>query len=251
MARVKVIALWADRKPDWFSKFMERVEANRDFMAFEIVDLDLDRINALATKVSGVSVDKRLMGSNRLGRPMCDLRPLFGLMFREQLKHHEWWGWSDLDVVYGDLGKLWGPLLDSHDAITASAHRMNGALSILRNDEQTNNAWRKIENIELLLQDQNWKSIEEAHFHPALQKAGCRIYFDSRETTDYEHRWKDDKRTGLKHGQVIWHVESSRCRLDGRNLIEVPDKTPPERGVVLSEREIALYHFCGKKKWPM
>ena len=34
---------------------------------------------------------------------LCDLRVIYGEMFREELRDYDYWGWGDLDVMYGNF----------------------------------------------------------------------------------------------------------------------------------------------------
>lgn len=37
---------------------------------------------------------------------LCDYKPLYGAAFQDYLKEYQYWGYSDMDVVYGDLRKF-------------------------------------------------------------------------------------------------------------------------------------------------
>lgn len=37
---------------------------------------------------------------------LCDYRPLYGIVFQDFLRGYKYWGYSDIDVVYGDLWKF-------------------------------------------------------------------------------------------------------------------------------------------------
>lgn len=34
---------------------------------------------------------------------LCDLKPFYGLIHREELSGYDWWGFGDMDVVYGSI----------------------------------------------------------------------------------------------------------------------------------------------------
>lgn len=68
---------------------------------------------------------------------LCDFRPAFGLVFQEYLKGYDFWGWGDVDLVYGDLSKfITTDILDNYDKIYPCGH-----LSLLRNCDEVNKAF--------------------------------------------------------------------------------------------------------------
>lgn len=70
-----------------------------------------------------------------LRRPykVCDLRLSFALLFDDLARGYDYLGWSDVDVVYGDLGTfLTGEAL-AHDLISFNAVHLSGHLALMRN----------------------------------------------------------------------------------------------------------------------
>ena len=72
-----------------------------------------------------------------------DLKPLYGALFEEELAEFTHWGWTDLDMIWGNLGAFLEPLL-SHDVISAPdgqrpALYLSGQLTVFRNEE----IWRR------------------------------------------------------------------------------------------------------------
>ena len=83
------------------------------------------------------------MGASPLPRP--DLKPLLGLLLPELVAGFRWWGWADVDVLFGDLGEPWHvshtDLVSlNHERVTvppAAACRRGAALGpfLLRDDD--------------------------------------------------------------------------------------------------------------------
>lgn len=73
---------------------------------------------------------------------LCDYKPLYGIIFQELIKGYEYWGYSDLDILFGDLSRcLSDNNLSRYDKIFELGH-----LSIYRNDAQINSICTSIEN---------------------------------------------------------------------------------------------------------
>ena len=68
---------------------------------------------------------------------LCSLRPALGLVLADQLKGYDYWGHTDLDLLYGNLRHyLPEVILGSHDRIYCRGH-----LSLYRNETKVNHAF--------------------------------------------------------------------------------------------------------------
>lgn len=95
-------------------------------------------LNALKQRI-----EKKIGFSISLEAPykICDFRPAFGFIFEEELKGFDFWGWGDVDLVYGKLSNfITDEILDRFDKIYPCGH-----LSMIKNTEENNKAF--MENI--------------------------------------------------------------------------------------------------------
>lgn len=66
---------------------------------------------------------------------LCDYRPLYGKVFQDDLKGYEYWGFADIDLIFGDIDLFIKPYMNSEfDKLFQYGH-----FSLLRNDEHINN----------------------------------------------------------------------------------------------------------------
>lgn len=69
---------------------------------------------------------------------LCDFRPAFGHVLADYLKGYDFWGYCDLDVIFGDIRKfVTESVLDSSDKVFTGGH-----LSFMRNDEEINRTYQ-------------------------------------------------------------------------------------------------------------
>ena len=65
---------------------------------------------------------------------LCDFKPAYGVIFEEEVKDYEYWGYCDCDVVYGSLNRLLIPVLEQgYEKIFTPGH-----MTIYRNSEENN-----------------------------------------------------------------------------------------------------------------
>ena len=89
--------------------------------------LTLDQFSAMAQR--RLNCELRLLTAYKV----CDFRLAFGLIFDEMLAGYDYFGWSDIDVVYGDLGRFLTPAVMDHDVITFNERHLSGHLTLIRN----------------------------------------------------------------------------------------------------------------------
>jgi len=76
-----------------------------------------------------------------LDRPykICDYRPAFAYILSEYIKNYDFWGWGDLDVVYGDIRHfITDDILSRYKMISGFGH-----FTLYHNDEDTNTFFMK------------------------------------------------------------------------------------------------------------
>jgi hypothetical protein len=44
------------------------------------------------------------------GHKLCDFRPFFGRAFSDLIANYEFWGFCDVDMMFGDLNRLFTPI---------------------------------------------------------------------------------------------------------------------------------------------
>ena len=85
------------------------------------------------------------LAAERLGRPvtvrsvykLCDYKPTYGYLFADQLQAYDYWGHTDLDVMYGDLRRfLTAAELSRYDVLTARREFLVGHFTLYRNAPQ-------------------------------------------------------------------------------------------------------------------
>lgn len=97
-----------------------------------IKKITLKEIKNRATEVVGfpVSLEKAYR--------LCDYKPLFGEIFKSDLKKYNFWGYCDLDIIIGNIRKyITDDLLNKYDKINRWGH-----LSFLRNTEECNGRYK-------------------------------------------------------------------------------------------------------------
>jgi len=76
---------------------------------------------------------------------LCEFKPAYGYIFEEFIEGYEFWGYCDIDVIYGDLNKFITEEMFSYDKIFTLGH-----LTLIRNTEYYNRMFmQSLDGIEL------------------------------------------------------------------------------------------------------
>ena len=75
---------------------------------------------------------------------LCDLKPAYGLIFQDYLKNYDFWGYGDIDLIYGDIETfITSHLLDTYDIISNHKDFVAGHFCLLRNTPGINQLFMK------------------------------------------------------------------------------------------------------------
>jgi len=137
-----VIPYFGDAPP-WMEFFLRSCAANPAFDWILFTDFDLGpcpgnvhhhqlSFDDFVSKLEdGLEIE--LDGIRKDPYRLTDLKPMLGHVFKELLEPYDYWGWGDLDVVYGNLAEHFGDQLGQYDVISCHTYLLSGHLCFMRN----------------------------------------------------------------------------------------------------------------------
>lgn len=70
---------------------------------------------------------------------LCDFKPAYGFIFSDILKDYDFWGYCDLDVIFGNICEfMTEDLLDNHDVISVRSDWLTGCFLLFKNTLKVN-----------------------------------------------------------------------------------------------------------------
>jgi hypothetical protein len=76
---------------------------------------------------------------------LCDLRPLYPIIHFEDIKNSDFYGWTDMDILYGDIRSFYtDEILSKYDVLSTHAVRVSGHMALFRNTKKYRNLYQKI-----------------------------------------------------------------------------------------------------------
>ena len=147
--------------PEMAQVFFESCKFNQTIEWLFYTDCNLERFslpdNIIVKEISFAEIQRRAQNKYDfkvcLNYPykLCDFKPAYGEIFEEELEGIDFWGFCDLDIIWGDIRKfLTDEILENNDRIMTHGH-----CSIFRNSEAVNRGYRTLDRKGC----QNWKEV--------------------------------------------------------------------------------------------
>lgn len=236
MEKLKSIAILIDyfgRWPKWFPVFLASCASNPTVDWIIRTDCEIPENPPNNVKFIPVSfVDYVADVSRRLGinfnpsgsYKICDIRPMFGDMYREELADYDYYGFGDLDVIYGDIRRFYTDDVLSFDVISTHPEMLSGHLVLFKNTEEMRKAYLKIPNWKDYVENPDSTRFDEDIFSclfvPRAQAGGVApIYFknnyfkEQHSTVFHPKPWHD----GMPEHPDVWFWKDGKVT-NNRNV---------------------------------
>ncbi len=171
MKNIGIVITYFGKFPEWTDLFFETLKQNPtiDFIFF--TDCNTQAYHApnlifhnMHFKEYVALVNEKLPFpfQPQNGYKICDLRPLFGFIHKELLKPYDFYGWTDMDILFGDIRSFYtDDLLSKYDVFSASTLRITGHLALFKNNRYNRNIYKKIDHWKEALLNEAFVGIDE------------------------------------------------------------------------------------------
>ena len=145
MNSIGVIILYFGKWPDFFPFFLSSIIRNKDihwllfsdnddvfskYSNISFYKIDKTEFNRLASKKTNLNIN--IIDPYKL----CDFKPLYGKIFEDYLSGYKFWGYSDIDVIYGQISNfITAETLQNYDVISTYQGFLSGPFCIFRNND--------------------------------------------------------------------------------------------------------------------
>jgi len=107
---------------------------------------------------------------------ICDLKPFLSYLFEDYVKGYDYWGWGDIDVIYGDIRKYFKKEKingKNYDVITFHKEIACGSLTFIKNSLLLKLKAFQIDNWRDIFLSNTYKGFEECYFPHVVDKNNC------------------------------------------------------------------------------
>jgi len=174
ISKIAIVVCYFGKFPWYFHYFLHSCRYNPTVDFYIITDNEdwqsktknvffirkqLKDIEEAATKKLGFNVD--------IPYPykLCDIKPAYGLLFSDILKDYDFWGHSDLDIVYGDIREfMTEALLAKYDIISVRHDYVTGTFALFRNNKKMNLLFKQSRDYKKVFSNANHFCFDECNF---------------------------------------------------------------------------------------
>lgn len=168
--KIILIQLWFGKIPDYFWYHIETTKnlENIDFLLVTDQDVDLKLQNYKVIKVTPVEIENKVSAMLNYEykienfRKINDLKSCYGELFEDEIANYQYFGFYDIDTLFGDFKKWIFPHIPEYDVISFADslyhNRLGGPLTIIRNTYDFRRLYRK--KIERFIETLNHDSID-------------------------------------------------------------------------------------------
>ncbi len=223
MKSIIIIIDYFGKWPDWFPLFLETCRKNPTVNWLFHTDCPFDEYHIDNVTFKQTSRDEYVtLVNKKLGvkfrmknaYKLCDLRPMYGVLYEEEIAGFDFYGYGDIDVLYGNIRNFYTDTVLQSNVISTHDWIISGHLALFRNVKWIRNAfkrykgWRAIlENPDSLRFDEDlfievfrYPNIDSAYFflydmiHPFSRKFRTGLHLKEQFTTPFTpHLWRSDQ----------------------------------------------------------
>lgn len=155
--KIRMIILYFGSFPNYFQFFLDSCRKNKEieWLIFTDNKMNYDYPNNVKTESFSFDEMKEYI-RNKFDfdinidnvHKLCEYKPAFGYLFEDWLVGYDYWGYCDIDVIYGNILKFLPENLEQYDKIYTLGH-----FTIMKNDRVRNRLFMKPLKGKLLYQE--------------------------------------------------------------------------------------------------
>ena len=171
MKSIGILIPYFGKWPEWIELFFDSVERNKTIDFHFLTDCDTTLCSAPNVFFHQMTFDQYVsVAEERIGEPInipnpykiCDLRPMFGIIHAEILEKYDFYGWTDVDLLFGDIREFYtDEILARYEVFSTHSTRISGHLAIFKNNSQNRMKYLSIYNWKKAVQNPEFVGIDE------------------------------------------------------------------------------------------
>ncbi len=245
MKSICIIVFYFGKYPWYHNYFIDSCKRNQsiDFLFFtdnvsseiqdeniKFIPFSINSFNLLASEKLGFNVNVLN------GLKICDFRPSFGIIFNDFIINYEYWGYSDTDIIYGNLRSFLDEDILTYDYISVRDDYPSGYFSIFKNESRINLLYTLSKDYkELFLREEN-TLFEECGGAYSEVCNGINILDSSCKYETFHHVLEKNK----ENLKILLELFSIEGNLGGIKVMN-------EKLVFMKKFEIMMYHLTSYK----
>ena len=171
---IGMIIPYFGEKPAWFDFFLLSCSKNQsfDWLFFtdclttkrlfgniHFIKMTLNEFSKLASKNLNINVDIKFPYK------LCDFKPAYGLIFSDYILGYKYWGYCDIDIIYGDINSfIPADFYETYDIFSPNIEFLPGHFCILKNTIEITNLFSSALKFKKILVSERYHYFDEFYF---------------------------------------------------------------------------------------
>jgi len=207
MKRICIVIVYFGKWPEWFEFFLQGCRYNLGINWIFYTDRAIPENAPENVKfIKGNLENFKQLVSEKLditpsikdSYKICDFRPAFGIIFEDYLRDYDFWGYGDIDLIYGDIRKfITEKDLDKYDIISAKKEFTAGHFTLLKNSEEMNNLYKKTLNYRNVFEREDHVGFDEGSWNITKMQPKDEFFIKNKNIQSFTHAVKFYDEKGL------------------------------------------------------
>ncbi|MFC4739537.1 DUF6625 family protein [Flavobacterium ponti] len=170
MKSIILILPYFGKWPIWFEAHLLSIAKNPTINWLIVTDCEIPEnypknIKFVSTTLAQLNVKVNTIVETNVPltpRKFCDLKPAYGAIFSEYIETYDFWGFCDMDIIWGDIRNfITKEILEDYDIISSRKEAISGHFNLFKNIESLNNLYKEIPNYKTLFEAPEFKWFDE------------------------------------------------------------------------------------------
>ena len=241
--RIALVLPWTGKLP-WYWTAWQRSAADRCFDVI-VIRKTIEEFSSLIQEKFFNSAAGTAAVRLWSGHKLCDFKPMYGVLFAEELKGYDYWAFGDCDVMYGRRFDAWieKVIAGDYEVATVQQDFVAGPFTLIKNCEKCNRLFEKAT---------GWCEILDQPKTMAFDELGEDWF---RKWLFGHHSYEQLRREQESFSAVCWRErDSGRLRFLSEKIIceemlrrGKKAEYRPDGALLVAGRDVPLYHFMSTK----
>lgn len=174
---IAIYVFYFGKWPEWFELYFDSIKRNSsiDFHIFTDCDTSLTADNVFYHKYSFDQYKTLVSGRLKLefnpnnGIKICDVRPFIGLLHSDVFNKYDYYGWADVDLLFGNIRQFYtDELLLKYNVFATRTNKTAGHFTLFKNTKTNREICFKIYKWREALQNPDFVGLDEHGITNAL-----------------------------------------------------------------------------------
>ncbi|MES2650186.1 MAG: DUF6625 family protein [Bacteroidota bacterium] len=183
--KITVLIPYFGKWPSYFNIYLESCTHNKWLNIIFFTDCEIptdypENVSFIPHTLASLSdlISKKLKRKFTVSYPykLCDFKPCYGLIFEDYLKDSSYWGYSDIDLIYGDLKhSIFDRINSGFDVLSNRKEILSGSLAFFKNNDFLKNLYSQSSLFIEQLNDFEYKGLDETAHNYTSWDGGSKL----------------------------------------------------------------------------